>query len=418
MPSLLIVPAILNITLWTDKHHGLIRQNVSLNLEGPFSTISKTFGPLYWVFSAYSYTVIMITLSLIFISVMEKNRINKYQLISLFIGVFVPAFTTLVNVSGLTPLKFDVTPHAMGISMAAIFYGVFRHHLFDVIPVTRAKIIDEMDTGVMVLDSDGKIMDINMACAEIFEVKPQLIYGSDARTVFAVHDELYDMFLKKDVGGIRSFTADNGGGLTYYEASFAQLVDKKDRLMGWLYLFVNVTSNRKAENRIYHLAFYDHLTGLVNRQMFYDIFAKELLNARVEEFFIVLCLINIDNFKKINEEFGHEEGDRVIRETARRLKNVVRGSDIVARVGADEYAVVLNGIIDITDIPILTQRIHDVFLDNYMILNSLYTITGSVGVSVFPTDAHNADEMMRKADQALTKAKKAGKNKIEIYLDS
>jgi len=182
-----------------------------------------------------------------------------------------------------------------------------------------------------------------------------------------------------------------------------------------LLAFEDFTERKKHENRLSHLASTDPLTGLSNRNGF-DVGLKEAIKVgRRFEFGIALLMIDLDDFKLVNDTCGHQTGDTLLQRVAAIFSSCVREVDTVARLGGDEFAVILKGAHKKEDAGRLAKRYIDAISHPFNIVGEAVTIGASIGISSFPTDADNAVELIRRADLALYQAKAKGKNNCCIF---
>jgi diguanylate cyclase (GGDEF)-like protein len=168
---------------------------------------------------------------------------------------------------------------------------------------------------------------------------------------------------------------------------------------------------KRIETQLKHLATHDALTGLPNRALFYDRLSLAMKrtirkNTGGLNWKAAVMLMDLDNFKQVNDNFGHESGDKVLRHLAPRLRMGLRQSDTVARLGGDEFAFVLEGIHDPADCLFVTQKILRSFQRPIVLNGSPYQLSASIGVSIFPDDSDEIDRLVKYADQAMYLAKR------------
>jgi len=161
-----------------------------------------------------------------------------------------------------------------------------------------------------------------------------------------------------------------------------------------------------AEQQIINLAYFDALTGLVNRQLFRDRLHHSLALARRNGNRLGLLYADLDHFKPVNDQFGHEAGDRVLAEAAERLKDSVRGADTVARIGGDEFVVILEGLADRGEAAPIAEKIVQAFRTPFLVKGHPCKVGVSVGISCFPEDGENPDTLLQRADGAMYWVKK------------
>jgi len=163
------------------------------------------------------------------------------------------------------------------------------------------------------------------------------------------------------------------------------------------------------------MAHYDPLTGLPNRALFADRLRLALARARRDSMLAAVCYLDLDGFKEVNDQLGHEAGDRLLIEIAARLNDSVRGGDTVARLGGDEFILIIGNIespaeLDVAMLRVLTAASRPVAIDNHVAV-----VSASIGVALFPLDSEDADVLIRHADQAMYSAKQAGKNRYHLF---
>ena len=181
---LLLMPFIYNILLWTNDFHGLIRQNILLDASGSISVIKKTYGPVFWIYSVYNYLLTIVTLAILVKGLrVHKNRLERAHLLSLFMGLLLPAFSICIYISKILPLKIDPSPIMIGLSAIIISWSILRYHLFDLVSFAHSMIIKEMSAGMIILDNTGAVLEINPAAQNMLNIA--LLKPSN-NTIYAV----------------------------------------------------------------------------------------------------------------------------------------------------------------------------------------------------------------------------------------
>ena len=178
---------------------------------------------------------------------------------------------------------------------------------------------------------------------------------------------------------------------------------------------MEVTEEVEAKQQADYMAFYDPLTGLMNRRSLQEHLDYLLHFSRRYEKRVALLFIDLDNFKVINDSYGHGVGDELLLRIAETLKGSVRESDIVARIGGDEFVIAFTDIRDGETVELLAMKILERVATSYQIENHQFTVTTSMGAAIFPDDAQDVDTLMRFADAAMYEAKKGGKNRFVLF---
>ncbi len=171
----------------------------------------------------------------------------------------------------------------------------------------------------------------------------------------------------------------------------------------------------QAREKEHHLAYFDVLTGLPNRQLFYDRLDQALAHANRYQEKVALMFIDLDGFKRVNDSMGHHVGDRLLKSAAKRLKDCLRNSDTVARLGGDEFTCILPNIEKTKDIIVVAQKINRALAKPFRVRGCKVSISGSIGISIFPDDTGDLDELIKHADMAMYHAKKMDRNNFQFY---
>ncbi|MDN2710802.1 EAL domain-containing protein [Janthinobacterium sp. SUN118] len=188
------------------------------------------------------------------------------------------------------------------------------------------------------------------------------------------------------------------------------IFDSGGGYLGALALVSDITAHREASERIWQQANFDQVTGLPNRHMFLDRLHNEARRAKREGACLALLFIDLDHFKQVNDRFGHEKGDQLLRLAARRISERVRSTDTVARLGGDEFTVLLAGVGQLGGIERVLQGLIAALAAPFMLDGDSAQVSASVGVALYPADAEETETLLRHADQAMYAAKNAGRN--------
>lgn len=163
----------------------------------------------------------------------------------------------------------------------------------------------------------------------------------------------------------------------------------------------DIRDRKEAEQAVYQLAFHDSLTNLPNRRSFMNQLRNEMLNSKLSRSKMSILFIDLDNFKSINDQWGHDGGDLVLIETAKMIQSVIRPKDVAARLGGDEFIVMLKDVQDEQDTIAIVQRFLKKFQNPIKVGDQAYTITCSIGVANYPEYGESPEELIKNADTAL-----------------
>lgn len=267
---------------------------------------------------------------------------------------------------------------------------------------------EEDPNPVIELDRMGNVFYTNPAAKTFFPDLPDLgIKHPGLKGVMS----LIDRMLMEGRGlAVREVTV---GDFTYEQKISLDYKRNYTRIF-----HTDVTDRKHVEKLIERQAYYDPLTDLPNRRLFMDrldqVIARGLWHGHGS--LVAVLFLNLDHFKRINDTLGHAAGDRLLRAVAGRLKESVREGDTVARMGGDEFAIILSHVAHIEDIPMVVDKVLAHFAQPFMSEDSEIFITASIGVSSYPADGGSAGKLLKNADAAMYRAKERGRNTIEYYL--
>jgi diguanylate cyclase (GGDEF)-like protein/PAS domain S-box-containing protein len=172
---------------------------------------------------------------------------------------------------------------------------------------------------------------------------------------------------------------------------------------------------RQTEYRLREMAYHDVLTGLPNRKLLYERLSQSIDQARTNGQLVALLFLDLDGFKKINDAHGHSIGDLLLKAVSQRLLGCLRGSDTVARLGGDEFVVLLPAISVVHDVVKVSEKIIYTLSQDFVLESKILRVTTSVGISLYPLDTQDMDNLITKADTAMYQAKRLGKNRCEFF---
>jgi diguanylate cyclase (GGDEF)-like protein/PAS domain S-box-containing protein len=275
--------------------------------------------------------------------------------------------------------------------------------------------------AVMVTDSNNLIIAVNHAFTLITGYQETEVVGKNPALLSSGHHDID--FYKQMNNEITSTGKWQGeicnrrkNGEVYYEwLSITALKNQLGEIESYVSLFSDITKRKKAEDKIYHQANYDSLTGLANRNLFIDRFEQSIAVATRENNSVALLFIDLDGFKNVNDTFGHSKGDLLLKHSAKRIENAIRTSDSVARLSGDEFAVMLCGDNDVySNEKVATKILAELSIPFQLTEKEAY-VTASIGIAIFPDDGHSTEDLLAKADNAMYKAKEKGKNNVQFF---
>lgn len=238
---LAILPTIILLLVWTNTFHGLVRYDIHIDYSGVFPVIAKKYGPAFYVHALYSYALNFSAFVLLIRVVFFKQTVFRKQALSLLFALSLIFVPNVVYVLGMVPsYRFDITPIFFGPSGLIAAWGIFRYKLFDAVPIAWAAVVRNMDSGVLVLDMQDRILDINPAFEEIIGRKANEITAKQAVEVCGDISVLADACVDKSVTRIE-FSTNSEDKTRIFEASFSFIFGKKGETVGRIVLANDIT---------------------------------------------------------------------------------------------------------------------------------------------------------------------------------
>ena len=289
----------------------------------------------------------------------------------------------------------------------------------------RHGLLDAMGEGVYGVDSDGKCSFINPAALKMLGYTEDEVIKSDQHSLFHHHrpdGTAYPLrecpiYLSLDDGKTRSnedwFWRKDSTGFPVSITVSPSLVGNGNK--GAVVVFHDITERKLNDEHMRHLAQHDTLTDLPNRAMLNDRLHQALAYARRDNQSVALLFIDLDQFKPVNDKFGHVVGDWLLKQVAMRVTGCVRESDTVARVGGDEFVVLLRIINNLDDAVTVAENIRTSLNQAFNLAQQSLDISCSIGVALYPQHAATETELMEFADIAMYQAKQDGRNRVSVY---
>ncbi len=347
-----------------------------------------------------------------------------------FVGVPAQADGQLLGIIGLANAERDY--HAKDLellerlaSMYALAIRTLRTNQAMRESETRFRtIFEHAGVGMATFTPEGHFLQVNPAYCRFLGYTPEEILKMTVEDVTHPLDldktrSLYDEVRQR---GRLYFSYDKrfvrkDGGTAWGSVTVAWLMDGEGRPDYAVGLVQDMTERKQAElllaeneERFKHLAHHDSLTGLPNRRLFADCLRHAMSRARRSSHFLALLFFDLDRFKAINDNHGHDVGDEVLREVAQRLTALVRDADTVARFGGDEFIILMEEVTETADVECLARKVLAGLAQPLPLGDQTLTVTTSIGISIFPRDGAEAETLIKCADDAMFRAKQQGRN--------
>ncbi|WP_213994735.1 EAL domain-containing protein [Arsukibacterium sp.] len=283
------------------------------------------------------------------------------------------------------------------------------------------KVIDASLDGIMITNVHGVIESVNPSftqltgytAAEAIGQTPALLSSGLHNKDF--YRSLWQVLMEQGHWQGEIWNKRKNGEIYPEWLSITAIRGENGEICQFAAIFSDISERKSQEKKIHQLAYLDELTGLANRRMFLDRLKLALANAQRHQHQMAVLFLDLDLFKRINDTLGHQAGDEVLTEVARRLTATVREGESVARLGGDEFTILLPEIDDISSLDKIARRLVQQFEKPFRLLEQEFVLTTSIGISLFPVDAKTTDQLIKHADVAMYQAKSAGRNQYCFY---
>ena len=275
--------------------------------------------------------------------------------------------------------------------------------------------------GIIVVNTDGLISRTNPSFSRITGYEAEEVAGKPFKLLFATpqsrrfYDDLYES-LKKN----KYWTGEVWGQRKDKQSyplllSISTVVDDQHGIEHYIGIFSDISRLKEHEAELDRVAHYDPLTGTPNRRLLSDRLQQSIARADRHHKSLAVCYLDLDGFKYVNDHYGHQAGDDLLVAIVNNLKQVLRSEDTLSRLGGDEFILLINDCERPEECSIILDRILETIKVPITIDKTVISVSGSIGVSLYPHDHSDADTLLRHADQAMYRAKESGKNRYHLF---
>ena len=341
----------------------------------------------------------------------KSPPIYKRQRLILLFSLILPLSVDALYVFGITPISnFNFTPIAFSISGILISWNVFSFRFLDTTSLANDIVVSTMQVGVIVLDKQGRITDINPAAEEITSASLAQHIGVPLAQVFPD----YAAFLNSDSAKEIEITLDREGEKHYYVARISFVFNKANHIVGRVITLNNVSELVKLYKQVKEASMTDYLTGVLNRRAFIEKGESEIFRTLRHKKSLSIIMMDIDNFKLINDKLGHKYGDKALEKVAHLCRQQMRVTDEIARYGGDEFIILLPET-SAEDAFNLAERICSDVARSKCVTESGKSCSISISLGVTEFDGKETlGSLLHRVDQALYESKNAGKGQVKL----
>lgn len=387
--------------MWTD-----------IQLKPGFPETQSGHGFYFWIYAAILYLSIMGSVVVYANFYRTTSRFFKQQALWLLLGGFIPLAGRMTeDVFGM-----DLIPKVDEVIFFFLFSGIFfalalfRYGALKLVPIAHHLVVKNINAAIVVLDLMGRIVDLNPYAQRILGSEEHA--GSIGKTPQEVLGDSLKLATFDQVPQELSLV--RGDQESCFSVQYSPIREQRGQVAGHVLVLFDITERKQAEMQLAHIARTDALTQVTNRRYFYELAEPEFQRVKSSEGQLGVVMLDVDYFKKINDTYGHQIGDEVLKHVAKVCKGSLRQTDLFARYGGEEFICLVSGATP-EDTQSIAEKLRQALAETPLELpEQKISITASLGVAVLHNAAKSLDELIGKADEALYTSKKEGRNRVTL----
>jgi len=283
-------------------------------------------------------------------------------------------------------------------------------------------VFESSKDGMMIVDRHFKLVSVNSAFCELNNVSREdigeALPGIKDRILKQENGKNIAKALYRDGYWVGEITGQKQGGDVYpLWLTINTVKDDRDMIINYVLMLSDVSEIQRSREELEHVATHDALTNLPNRILFQDRLHQAIKRCQRNDTVGGLFFMDLDRFKTVNDNLGHQIGDNLLIQVTKRLQNICRKTDTLARLGGDEFTLIVEDVEKVEELSIIAEKILNMFLEPFELGNYKLDVSSSIGVSVFPQDSMDPGELIRHADTAMYSAKENGRNNFRFYTE-
>lgn len=382
----------------------------------------------------YSFLVATVCIAIVFTLVTDNNRVRKKSShpVAIIFGLFaffhvMRGIMEILYPNGKAPLDGGVAETILYLSSIFIISGLAITLVLQTYSILESKFrsyllaMEHSASSIMIVNRDWTIEYANpesikktgYSKEELFGANIDILHPKEvmAEEMPVILQRLEDGYVWR--GELKSLK--KSGELFWELASIAPMVQANGKITHYVKIKEDITDLKAAKQKIHHMAYHDILTGLPTRTLFMQRLTDSIASAKAHNRKVAVLFLDLDGFKAVNDSFGHNAGDELLKSVAQSLRRCVRDEDTIARMGGDEFLIVLNHVSDKQVIANVAQRMLEAIETPLKFNEIQLSVTASIGISMYPDDNDDPKELIKLADKAMYDIKHAGKSGYRFY---
>ena len=415
--SLLVIPLLTLVMVATNDWHHLHYRvyEIDSTLGAPY--MHQEIGLWYMIHGVYIFTCMLVAFLLAISRWKETAKIYRPQLFSLILGQLIPMLTAFLYLIGFTPKGVDPVPMVLWLSSLLYLWSISSSRLFTLMPIAKDTIFNSISDGVIVLDESIRLVEFNQMSKEYFPQLNKTFIGRDFYELW--HDLSGNNFPLelKLTSHLQEIEVATDETKRVYQIRTSPLLQMKNN-KGLIMIFTDITELKRLQTKLHYQANYDDLTQIYNRRAFMESCEQDFTVAMEKTIPFTVILMDIDHFKKVNDTYGHQLGDQLLKHVVDICRHELTEDQVFARYGGEEFALYLNGY-TAEQAEVLGNRLRKSLKKQDLHSSvGVIPVTFSMGIAqAIQGTMETVAQVLNKADKALYSAKQAGRNQVHIYTE-
>lgn len=332
------------------------------------------------------------------------------------VELVVPGFGIKWALASYLSIEYEGEPAVLG-----WFYDITARKQMEEGMQLAAMVYESSSEAITVTDEANRIVAINPAFTQMTGYAPEEVLGlnpkvlSSGRQGAEFYENMWSSLHKTGQWSGEIWNRRKSGEEFVEWLNINTIFNEDGSVHRRVAMFSDITEKKRVDSLIWNQANFDHLTQLPNRRLFYDRLEQEIRKSHRDNVLTALMFIDLDRFKEVNDTLGHHVGDSLLIEAAQRIKHCVRDYDTLARIGGDEFTVILSELNDASDAARVAKNIIDNLSEPFLLQGHEAFVSASIGIAMYPEDAQTVSDLTKHADQAMYVAKQEGRKRFHFF---